>query len=174
MKTFKMITLTLAFFGLTTVSANAADATATASATIITPISIVKATNLSFGNIAAGTAAGTVVMAPAGTRTVTGTNGPTLPASTGTVSAATFNITGLVGMTFSITLPASAITLSNGTPANDMTLNTFTSTPTVAAGGTLTGGTALLSVGGTLSVGANQAAGTYNSTSDLTVTVNYN
>jgi hypothetical protein len=124
---------------------------------------------MNFGNVAVSTTAGTVVMTPAGVRSVTG--GCTLPAITGTVSAGVFNVTGAAGYTYSITLPAAATTITSG--ANNMTVNTWTSTPTPT--GTLSaGGNQTLSVGATLNVAASQAAGTYVSGTPFTVTVNYN
>jgi hypothetical protein len=146
-------------------------ATATASATIVTPIAIAKTVDMNFGNIAASAVAGTVVLpaALAPARTVTG--GVTLPATPGTVTAATFTVTGASGFTYSITLPASA-TLTG--PGANMIANTFVSTPTVGAGGLLTGGTQTLYVGATLNVGAAQVAGAYTTPAAFTVTVNYN
>lgn len=70
-------------------------ATASSSAVIISPISLTKNVDMSFGNIAvaAGTG-GTVVLAPGGTRTTGGAGGVTLPATSGTVSAANFTVSG--------------------------------------------------------------------------------
>ena len=146
-------------------------ATATASATIITPIAIVNAGNMNFGNIAVSAVPGTVVLpaAIAPVRTVTG--GCTLPATIGTVSAAAFTVTGQAGFTYAITLPASASLTGPGAP---MTADTFVSSPTVAAGGLLTGGTQTLYVGATLNVGGAQVAGLYTTAVAFTVTVNYN
>lgn len=154
----------------TSISAFAqATASATATATIITPISIAKTVDMDFGNAAvqAGTG-GTVVLTPAGVRTVTG--GVTLPNVTGTVTAASFTVTGLGTSTYSITLPGAATTLTSG--GNTMTCNTWTSTPTPT--GALTGGTQTLTVGATLNVAAAQAPGTYLSGTPFDVTVNYN
>lgn len=145
-------------------------ATATAAATIVTPITITKTTDMNFGNIAVNASLGTVVLpaAAAPVRTVTG--GCTLPATAGTVAAAAFTVTGQSGFTYSITLPASA-SLTGPGPA--MTADTFVSNPTVAAGGLLTGGTQTLYVGATLHVAASQTAGAYISAA-FNVTVNYN
>src|SRR5579872_3789960 len=64
-----------------------ATATASASANIITPISIVKNIDMNFGNVAvSGSIAGTVVLAPAGTRTTGGAGGLTLPSTVGAVA----------------------------------------------------------------------------------------
>ena len=152
-------------------SANAqtgVSASAATSATIITPIAISKTADMSFGNIAINNNAGTVVLAPAGTRSATG--GVTLPSTTGSISAASFSVTGASGYTFSITLPSS-VTLT-GSESGSMVVNSFTSTP--SSSGTLSGGAATVLVGATLNLEASQAAGTYTNASDLVVTVNYN
>src|SRR5579871_264943 len=96
----------VAVIGFSTSSFAQATATASASANIITPISIVKTVDMNFGNVAvSGSTAGTVVLVPAGTRSATG--GVTLPATTGTVSAASFTVSGQASYTYAITLPAS-------------------------------------------------------------------
>jgi hypothetical protein len=148
-----------------------ATATAAASATIITPITITKTADMNFGNVAVSAAtAGTVVLAPAGTRTTGGAGGVTLPSTTGTVAAASFTVSGQASYTYAITLPTSATITSSG---NTMTVNGFTSTP--SATGTLSsGGTQTLTVGATLNVAAAQAVGTYTNASGVPVTVNYN
>jgi len=143
-------------------------ATATATATIVTPITISKTTDMSFGNVAVhATNPGTVVMTPAGVRSAT--LGVTLPGTSGTVSAASFTVNGQSGYTYAITLPAS-VALTSG--VNSMTVNAFTSTPTAI--GTLASGTQTLTVGATLNVTGGQAAGVYLSSTPFTVTVNYN
>ncbi|TKC05730.1 DUF4402 domain-containing protein [Pedobacter polaris] len=142
-------------------------ATANASATIVTPISIVKTVDMSFGNIATNGAVGTVVLPAIGARTFTG--GVTLPATTGTVSAASFTLGGTDDYTFSVTLPASVV-ITNG--ANTMTVNNFTS-GSAASPGSFVNGAQTLKVGATLNLSASQAAGEYTSASPFTVTVNY-
>jgi len=153
--------------GLTSTVNAQVTATATGSATVITPIAIANAGNMNFGNIAVSATAGTVVLTPASVRSITG--GVTLPAVTGTVSAAAFTVTGLGSSTYSITLPTT-YTITSG--ANNMTVTTFTSTP--SGTGTLSGGTQTVNVGATLSVAASQAAGTYTNGTGFPVTVNYN
>jgi len=143
-------------------------ATATANATIITPIAIAWGADMNFGNVASSTSAGTVILTPLGARSTTG--GVTLPVTTGTVSAASFTVTGEAGFTYAITLPVVATTISSA--GNNMTVNTWTSNP--SGTGTLTGGTSTLTVGATLNVGISQPAGTYVSGTPFTVTVNYN
>jgi hypothetical protein len=144
-------------------------ASATATATIVTPIGIANAGNMNFGNVAVSAVAGTVILAPAGTRTTLG--GVTLPATPGTVSAAHFNVTGTANFTYTITLPSIATTVTSG--GNTMTVDVFTSFP--SGTGTLSGaGAETIDVGATLNVGISQAAGTYVSGTPFDVTVNYN
>jgi hypothetical protein len=145
-------------------------ATANTSATIIAPIAITKTADLEFGNVAvSGTTAGTVILSPAGSRTTTG--GVTLPATTGTVNAAAFNVTGANNYTYTITLPSS-VTLQKA--ADEMTVNTFTSNPLANAGQLNGSGAQTVTVGATLNVAAAQPVGTYQSDNDFQVTVNYN
>jgi len=141
--------------------------TATGSATIITPISISKTVDMNFGNIAVSSTLGNVVLATDGTRTKIG--GVTLPAVTGTVTAAQFTVNGLGTSSFSITLPTT-YTITSG--ANTMNIDTFTSTP--SGSGSLVGGTQTIKVGATLDVAASQAAGTYTNATGFPVIVNYN
>lgn len=145
-----------------------ASETATATATIVTPIAIANASDMNFGNIAVIATGGTVVLTPAGARSVTGD--VTLPATAGTVSAASFTVTGTANFTYSITLPAAALTISNGT--HNLTVDTWTSDPTPT--GTLDGtGAQTLNVGATLNVAGGESSGAYTG-GPFTVTVNYN
>jgi uncharacterized protein DUF4402 len=165
----QLIATALVLIASTSASFAQSSATSTATATIVTPISITKTVDMNFGNVAVQTSTGgTVVLTPAGVRSTTG--GVTLPASVGTVAAASFTVNGQGAYTYAITLPSSAVTLTSG--SNNMTADTFTSTPN--ATGTLTAGTQTLTVGATLNVGAAQAAGVYVSGTPFTVTVNYN
>ena len=135
--TSRYIALMLLLVGLSASSfaqLSASDNTATATATIVAPIAISKVGNMNFGNVATNGLVGTVVLTPAGTRTVTG--GAGLPPTAGTVTAASFNVTGSGSYTYSITLPSTPITLT-GTTAG-VTAGTFTSTP--SGNGALTAG----------------------------------
>jgi len=159
--------IALSIVAFTTTLFAQATATANASATIVTPISITKNTDMNFGNVATNGTVGTVVLAPDGSRTSTG--GVTLPATVGTVTAASFAVAGSGSYTYAITLPTSVV-ISNG--VNVMTVDTFTSSP--ATTGTLTAGAQTLTVGATLNLIASQVAGTYTSATPFSVTVNYN
>ncbi|MDP2336731.1 MAG: DUF4402 domain-containing protein [Bacteroidota bacterium] len=167
-KTLMIFAAIVMMAGFSTTVMAQATASAPASATIVTPIGITKTVDMNFGNIAIKGTAGTVVLAPAGTRTSTG--GVTLPATAGTVAAAAFTVSGEGAYTYAITLPASLIITDATT--NTMTVNTFTSTP--SGTGALTAGSQTLTVGATLNVGASQIAGAYTNATGFDVTVNYN
>ena len=145
----KAIAATVVLAGFATSSFAQATTSASASANIITPISIVKNIDMNFGNVAvSGSLAGTVVLSPAGGRTTGGAGGVTLPSTIGTVAAASFTVSGQASYTYAITLPSSC-TITDGT--NNMTVNAFTSTP--SSTGTLSsGGVQTLTVGATLNV----------------------
>ena len=168
----KAIVIAAVVLGCTSSSFAQATATASASATIITPISISKTVDMNFGNVAvSATIAGTAILAPGGTRTTGGAGGVTLPATVGTVTAASFNVTGQGTYTYAITLPSGTINITSG--ANTMGLTAFTSSPS-ATGLLSAGGTQTLTVGATLNVAAAQPAGSYTNATAVPVTVNYN
>jgi hypothetical protein len=155
-------------------AATNADAQSTAyastTATLVTPISIAKVTDMDFGIVAASATAGTVVLDYADGRTITG--GATLHG--GSPTTAVFSVTGEGTNGFTISIPGSPITLTSG--GNTMTVGNF-----VCDGGTstsLTAGSATLKVKATLNVPANAPSGTYvnnlGNSSALFVTVNYN
>ena len=165
----KFFALALILTGFSATSFGQVSATATATATIITPITIANAGDMNFGNVAVSGTAGTVILAPAGTRSITG--GVTLPVVAGSPAAAHFNVAGMADFTYSITIPTTATTVTSG--ENTMTVTAFTSTP--ATTGTLSsGGIQTVDVGATLNVGASQPAGSYVSGAPFSVTVNYN
>lgn len=170
MKTLRtLIVITIAVFGFSATSFGQETASASATSTIVTPISITKDVDMNFGNVAVqSSTGGTVVLAPAGTRTKT--SGVTLPVTTGTVTAASFTVGGSGSYTYSITLPSSAVTIKSG--SNTMTVTNFTSTP--SGTGQLSSGSQTLNVGATLNVSAGQPAGTYTTETPFDVTVNYN
>jgi hypothetical protein len=140
---------------------NSVSESADASATIIAPMMITKNVDLSFGNVASGSNAGTVVLGVDDERSA---NNVILPSITGVVTAAQFTVTGLSGAKYKIALPAST-SITNGSAT--MTINGFTANATEV----LTGGTETFKVGATLNLDPDQAAGAY--TGSFTVTVDY-
>lgn len=120
---------------------------------------------LAFGTFAAGSGGGSVTVSAGGVRTP---SGGVVLVSSGAGAAATFTVSG-DPVTYAINLPGDGtVTLTSG--ANSMAVGTFTSSP--SGTGTLASGSQTLSVGATLSVGSNQAAGVY--TGSFDVTVDYN
>ncbi len=131
--------------------------------TVAAPISISAVGNLEFGTMAYTGTAGTVTVTPAGAR-----SSVNVDLLGGVASAASFDVTGDGGASYSITLPSSATLTSGG---DTMTVDTFTddagATPQLSGSGSDT-----FNVGATLNVGATQAAGTYSGTFDVTVIYN--
>jgi len=167
----KLFALGISIFLFTAVAFSQSSATASAAATILTPIAISNTIDMDFGNLASSGTTGTCVLATDNSRSTTG--GVTTMAG-GTPTAASFTVTGVAAATYTITLPAGATTVSDGT--NTMTIDTWASNP--SGTGTLTGGTSTLLVGATLNVGINQPGGVYNTSNvlgsgEFTVTVNY-
>ena len=167
-KRMKKIYLLLLFVisSLVTIKAQS-NATAQASVNVLSPISITKNADLSFGNILIqdDTQDGTVTLSVLGVRSYSG--GVTLQESiAGTVNAAEFIVTGAHSSTFSIQLPTD-ITISNGA-GGSMIVNNFISTPDGT--GTISGDTSI-KVGATLNVISGQGIGLY--TGSFTVTVSY-
>ncbi len=146
-----------------------AQAQASVATEVVAPIDIQKNTDMNFGNIAVGAATGTVQLLPNGTRNASGSI--SLPANSGSPSAATFTVTGQGNYTFAITLPATAHTIKDASN-NTMTVTNFTSDP--ATTGTLSNGSKVINVGATLNASANQPVGTYTSTTAFEVKVEYN
>ena len=137
-------------------------ASASASADILTPISLAKVTDLVFGSISPTGTPGTLVLSAAGVRTPTN-----VTTASGTFGTASFTATGTGSQTFTIT-PDTSITIDDGA-AHTMTVDTFT---TSAGAGTLSLGTQTFNVGATLHVGANQFAAHYTGTFSVTVAYN--
>lgn len=148
-------------FASTATQAQAATQTADARVTIIPAVQLAQNDVLDFGVIASSSTAGTVEL-PIGSNSRTCSAGVTC---IGTALRGRFTVTGAAnGYTVAITVPATA-TLTSG--ANTMTAALVPS----IAGFTSVGAAEVFFVGGTLSVGANQAAGLYTGT--YNVSANY-
>jgi len=138
---------------------------ANASATTLRPLSLVKTADLEFGSIIPAATAGTVsIDAVSNARSKTG--GVVL-ATGAAPGAASFRAAGVVNVLALITLPAS-ITLTRGGGTETMTVDTITTNGSTTR---LFPGSATIdvNVGGRLNVGANQVAGSYSGTFNLTV-----
>jgi hypothetical protein len=138
---------------------------ASASATIITPITITNTTALNFGDIVNGI--GIVTLSTVGERATdyqafSGTQ-------TGIVTAASFDITGQGAYTYAIILPTSDVTLTEP-GGGTMTVNSFVSDPSGV--GTLTASAGSVLVGASLNIDQGLEIGVYDGSFDVTVAYN--
>lgn len=154
---------------ISAISGNCQSASANISATIVTPITIAKNQDISFGNFSApDRIGGHVILTPAGTRYSSVTS--IIKGNSGVVTAADFTVMGNIGLTFGIQLPTS-ILLKHSGGLETMTAAAFTSTP--SEDGFLAGGIQHIQIGATLTVTPGQLPGMYTS-SEFEVVVNYN
>ena len=163
----KLLLSAIVILGFSAVSFGQASATANANATLIIPISILKTADMSFGTIGSSANVGSAVLSTTTGETVTG--GVHL-VTAGTV--ASFTVTGDGSSSISVSCPTT-ITLTNTAPAGN-TLIVDNIAPDSGTSTTLSSGSKVIKVGGTLEVPATTVSGTYTNTADLTVTVNYN
>lgn len=188
MKNLKFLTLAIAILGFTATSfaQNTATATVESFATIITPLSLEKGTNLSFGNIISSAEAGKITVNTDGVAS-NGTGGATMAmAGTGIASqAASFKVTGEGDQQVNFTIAASKLTHDGTTTVNGtttaMTLSDFTTNisgseeavtgTTFSKTLTASGTPEEFKIGATLNVGVTQSAGKY--TGSITLTAIY-
>ncbi|WP_068075831.1 DUF4402 domain-containing protein [Novosphingobium lentum] len=144
-------------------SGNTANATGSATAIIVSPIRITHnaGASLNFGTVTAGTG-GTVVVSQAGGGSVTGDVGTVAGNSN---SADAFTVTGDLIRAFNISTSTGNTVSTGGALPSTMAFSL--SAPSTGA---LLLGTYALNVGGTLTVGAAQAAGSYSGSYTVTVT----
>lgn len=161
---FFNLVIGLMIFQITFKAYTADSTTTTATAKVVSPVTLVKTADLLFGTIIPTMTAGTVTMSPIGGRTSSNVTLSTIALG----NAAAFYLTGKSGSGFSIVLPSN-ITLTG--PGASMQLSVFKSTPSLV-GSFNTSGNATVNVGATLAVGANQAAGVYSGS--FSITVDYN
>ena len=142
-------------------------------ANVVIPIAISETSSLHFGTmtVLAGTG-GTCVLSTLGVRTQTA--GVNLSVQAPLASNATYNVTGQVNTSYSITLPAK-ITVTF--LSNRMTIGRLVARPASMGADGLTGtlssaGNDNFTVGGTLNVLPDQAAGLYTGTFNVTVVYN--
>ena len=156
----------LAAASFATSASAAASATATATAEILQSLTLTADSKLDFGQIAANTG-GTVSVKGDGTVAQTGSL-----VWTGTRVPAGFTVTGSKGVSVLVTLPTAASTLYLGgvtTSPDKMTLDQFNDDPTGGFQLDAVTGKAKFYVGGRLTVGSAQAAGTYSGTFAVSV-----
>jgi hypothetical protein len=171
---FKLALVSVCALGASVLGGAALAATTNASATttIVAPMTITKAFDLAFGKFATS-GAGTLTVSTSGVRTFSG--GVTVLTGV-TPTAGKFDVTGDSTSTFSVSFAGTSANLTSGAntlafaPASD--LNAGNTTSGNITTGTLVAGVASIYVGGVLTVGAAQPAGTYTGT--VTALVDYN
>lgn len=150
----------IAAAAMVSTGANAATVSATAEVDILAPVTLSQTAGLDFGVVAAGAAAGTVSI-PTGSDVRTCSVGL---ACVGAAQRGAFSVTGANTYTVAITVAAST---SLTGPGAAMALALTPSVNSIVA----TGAAQTFHVGGTLTVGAAQAAGTY--TGNYNVSADY-
>lgn len=155
-------------------TAQGADGTGTANATVVRPIAISASNpNLRFGSFSTGAAGETVSIGTDGSRTLVGALGVGNNTTYGTAS---FMVSGEGGLTYAITLPTTAsISTGSGAAAETMQVSDFVSNPTgtgTLSGAAGTAGSQTLLVGAKITTVASQVTGVYSG--NFTVTVAYN
>jgi hypothetical protein len=148
-----------------------AQTTTSAAANIVAPISLTQTATLDFGTVSVSASTGTCVLTAAGGRSATG--GVTLSSATPASHPAAYTVGGQGTLSYAITLPGSAITVTESTSgsSNTMTIDNFTSSKTGNVS-SLTGGADNFTVGATLNAGASQYAAAY--TGSFNISVAYN
>lgn len=149
-------------------------ANTTAGAKIVEGLTLAQVTALHFGTMTIPTTIATVSVSTAAARSSTGTI--TLLTQTPTFTNASYTVSGTADSFYTIELPADGVvTISKaGAPSVIMHVNGFTALATSSATAPKLNGSGADSfvVGATLELEANQQAGVYAGTFD--VTVNYN
>jgi len=145
-------------------SVKAASDSATASATIAAAVTVTKVSDLEFGLVSPTGTAGTVTISDAGVRT--GDANVVLQAGD-TPSQASFNVAGAASQAISVTIPASATLTGPGTDMSATLSQTEAGAQTLDGSGAFT-----VDVGAVLAVGANQTAGAYSGSFNVTVVYN--
>ncbi len=149
---------------------NEATATAQTSATIITPISLVKNVDLTFGNIVRSSTAGKVEITPSGDRSFSG-GASAFGTSDGNPAAAQFAVSGEIGALYSVQLPNEDVTLTLDGGGATMIIehgsfkHNAGDSPNIEEGESF-------NVGATLSVKDNQTVGAYSGSFSVTIVYN--
>lgn len=141
-------------------TAHAASASGQAKAKILRQITLVNTSDLQFATVISGATASTVAVSTAGAVTC----GASLTC-TGTTTAANFNVQGTNGAVVLVGGDAS-VTLNGSLGGTMSAALAYSASSLTLANAGPTGGT--FQVGGTLSVGANQASGDYVGTFNVT------
>jgi len=164
----KLLALFVVVLGFSAVSFGQSSAVASATATLVTPLSILKTADLNFGVLSSSSTIGTATISTDGT--TINTTGGVKSISTLGLSAAIFDVNGANDANLTITYPTTfPIKLMNGTDEVSITALSNTAGTKLSSTGNLP-----ITMGATLSIPANSKAGVYSNNTALSVTVNYN
>jgi len=165
-KFLKILVTGLCLSGLIASNANAApNVTADATAEVVAAIAIVQDRALDFGLIIPAGSTGTLVIAA----TDAGTATPTTVTAVGAQNASgKFTVTGTGSNTFLATIDATSVLAG---PSSSSMTATF-SNSLASNIGTLSSGTLVFYIGGSLAVGASQTLGSYVGTHSVAVAYN--
>ena len=155
-------------FGASDASAQATDTkSANINALINNPIALNWVQDMDFGEAAPSTTATTVVLNPDGTIDATST---AIGTNAALAQEARFTVSGLPSQAYTVALPDDVTVVLTG-PGTDMAVTGFThdATGTLSSAATQPDG---FGVGATLNINAEQAAGSYSGSFDVTVSYN--
>ena len=140
-------------------------------AEVISTLTAVETSQLSFGKFSPGPQGGSLILNPENTISVMCSVWP----GSGTHSAASFYVTGDPGVAYTVSLPSSPVTITHVSSARTMTVEDWTSVPFAEPGaGLLENGSQVVYVGATLRVGTinDNPVGVYTGT--YTITFEFN
>ena len=140
-------------------------------AEVISTLSAIEASQLSFGRFSPGPQGGKLILTPENAIAVMGSVWP----GSGVHSAASFYITGVPGAAYTISLPSGPVTINHIGSSKTMTIEDWRSVPVAAPGaGMLQNGYQIVYIGATLNVGTlnDNPTGVYTGT--FTVTFDFN
>ena len=171
-RSISLITLYLVF-ALAAEAQPAASSTVTGhiTAEVISTLTAIETTQLSFGRFSPGPQGGKLILTPESSISVMGSVWP----GSGTHSAASFYVTGDPGVAYTVSLPSDPVTITHMGSARTMTVEEWRSVPEAEPGaGVLENGSQVVYVGATLNVGTlnDNPVGVYTGTYNITFEFN--
>lgn len=171
-RSISLITLYLVFaFAAEAQPAASSTVTGHITAEVISTLTAIETTQLSFGRFSPGPQGGKLILTPGSSISVMGSVWP----GSGTHSAASFYVTGDPGVAFTVSLPSDPVTITHMGSARTMTVEEWRSVPEAEPGaGMLENGSQVVYVGATLNVGTlnDNPVGVYTGTYNITFEFN--
>ncbi len=171
-RSISLITLYLVFaFAAEAQPAASSTVTGHITAEVISTLTAIETTQLSFGRFSPGPQGGKLILTPGSSISVMGSVWP----GSGTHSAASFYVTGDPGVAFTVSLPSDPVTITHMGSARTMTVEDWRSLPEAEPGaGVLENGSQVVYVGATLNVGTlnDNPVGVYTGTYNITFEFN--